>query len=556
MKKLALAVIAALLPTVAYAEKPATDVYSGGSIITMEGDAPQIVEALAVRDGRIIATGSQAEVGRQAGRRAHIIDLKGRTMLPGFIDAHGHVSMVGRYKLMADLSGPPVGSVTTISALQDTLRSYIQDHPEGIIAGRGYDDAVLEGGQHPTRKDLDTVSADRPIAIIHVSGHLAVANSAMLALAGIGPDTPDPEGGKIRREADGKTPNGVLEEGAMMAVHAVLLPSDLDSNVNAIMAGLQDYVEHGITTAHEGGVMYAQMPAFDEAGRRGLPIDLVLLTVGMGEQPDAIRARIGGAYENRIRIAGLKFVLDGSPQGRTAWLSQPYHVVPDGQPADYAGYPGMGVATFDASLPEVARNRWRVFAHVNGDAALDKLIEGVRKNGLAGNRTIAIHNQVVRPEQLEQMRELDIQPTFFANHTYYWGDWHRDVVLGPKRADFISPQASAWKAGLIPTAHNDAPIVPTDMLRLIWSSVNRRTQSGDILGPTERVSPYRALKQVTINAAWQIMEEGDKGSIAVGKRADFVVLDANPLEVEPERIFEINVLATVKDGKQVFGDLD
>ena len=154
------------------------------------------------------------------------------------------------------------------------------------------------------------------------------------------------------------------------------------------------------------------------------------------------------------------------------------------------------------------------------------------------------------------MKRFDIQPSFFASHTWYWGDWHRDVALGPMRADFISPQASAWAVGLRPTAHNDSPVVPPDMMRLIWSSVNRRTQSGDILGPMERISPYRALQQVTINAAWQIHEDGDKGSLAAGKRADLVVLDANPLAIDPSKLFEIKVVATIKDGRTVFGAVD
>lgn len=558
MRRIAVLVMAAvtLLMGGGLANAREGQVYHGGPIVTMAGDEPETVEAVAVRGGTIVAIGSRAEVERKAGRRPQRIDLKGRTLLPGFIDAHGHVSMVGRYAMMADLSGPPVGKVTTIAALQDALRAHVLAHPEGVISGRGYDDAVLKGGRHPTRHDLDAVSAERPIAIMHVSGHLISANSAMLELAGIGPASSDPEGGKIRREADGRTPDGVLEEGAMMAVMAHLMPSDMETNVRTINAGLADYIRNGITTAQDSGVMQAQMPAFEEAAKRGLPIDLAILTVGTGPLPEAIAARVGKGYRNRLRIAGLKFILDGSPQGRTAWLSHPYHRVPEGKPDDYHGYPGLGVAAFDAALTEVARHRWRVFAHVNGDAALDHLIAGIEQHGLAGNRTIAIHSQVVRSEQLDTMRELDIQPSFFANHTYFWGDWHREVVLGPERGDFISPQASAWRAGLVPTAHNDAPVVPPDMMRLVWSSVTRRTQSGDILGPSERISPYRALQQVTINAAWQLEEEASKGSIEPGKRADFVVLDTNPLDHDPERLFEIGVVATIKDGAPIYGSLD
>ncbi|MBL0001591.1 MAG: amidohydrolase family protein [Sphingomonadales bacterium] len=257
-----------------------------------------------------------------------------------------------------------------------------------------------------------------------------------------------------------------------------------------------------------------------------------------------------------MRIAGIKLTIDGSPQGRTAWLHDPVPIPPAGKGADYRGYPAIDLKLFNSKLGEAAKNGWQVFVHVNGDEAMQALIDGVRANGLAGRRTIAIHSQVVRPEQLDAMKALDIQPSFFANHTWYWGDWHRDVALGPKRADFISPQATAWRIGLRPTAHNDSPVVPPDIMRLIWSSVNRRTQSGDILGPLERISVYQALQQVTINAASQIGEDNEKGSIAIGKKADFVLLDTNPLLADPMKLNEVKVLATIKDGSTVFGRVE
>ncbi len=531
-------------------------IFSGGPIVTMAGNGPEQVEAVLVRNGRIIATGRYETVKRQAGRHARGVDLKGRAMLPGFIDAHGHVTLDGHYRRMADLSPPPVGDVTTMAQLQDKLRAFMREHPEGVVLGYGYDDAVLKEGRHPTRHDLDAVSADRPIGLAHASGHLATVNSAMLAELGIGANTPDPEGGKIRREADGRTPTGVLEEEAMSGLYRFQFPNDLQQSLDAIAAGLEDFAAHGITTAQDAGSLPQHWAVYQAARERDLPIDLAVLAAGSMDLPLEIRREIGGPYKGRVRLVGLKFIVDGSPQGRTAWLSQPYYKVPEGKPQDYLGYPRVDLELFVRKLAEAAENGWQVFAHVNGDAALDALIDGVRKAGLSGQRTIAIHNQIVRPEQLEEMRELDIQPSFFANHTFFWGDWHREVVLGAERADFISPQASAWKAGLTPTAHNDSPIVPPDIMRLVWSSVNRRTKSGDILGPAERISVYRALQQVTINAAWQIHEDDEKGSIEKGKQADFVILERNPLQGDPAQLFEIGVVATINDGTVVFGSLE
>lgn len=539
------------------AAKPVpAEIYHGGPIITMAGDTAETVEAVLVSDGKITATGTVADLQKRA-KKAKRIDLKGRTMLPGFIDAHGHVSYVGQAEGMAKLAPPPVGGVDSIAKLQDALWAWLPRLPEGVpLVGNGYDDSQLAEKRHPTRQDLDAVATDRPIIVLHASGHLASANSFALAKYGITADRPDPQGGAFRREADGKTPNGVLEETALFVALGAIMPKGLDPAIDSLVTGQKLYASNGITTAQDGRVMPEGWPALEEAAKRGvLILDTVVLTSFERDWPETVRARIGKGYNGRLRIAGIKLTVDGSPQGRTAWLHDPVPVPPPGKDKDYRGYPAIDLSLFNAKLADASKNGWQVFVHVNGDEAAQALIDGVRSNGLSGKRTIAIHNQVVSPDQLADMKTLDIQPSFFANHTWYWGDWHRDVALGPKRADFISPQATAWNIGLRPTAHNDSPVVPPDIMRLIWSSVNRRTQSGDILGPLERISVYRALQQVTINAAWQIREDGQKGSLDVGKQADFVILDANPLASDPAKLNEIKVVMTINDGKLIFGSL-
>ncbi len=532
-------------------------VWSGGPIITMAGDSAESAEAIAVRDGKIIAVGSLASVRKAAGKKAVSVDLKGRTLLPGFIDAHGHVGSVGQVAALAQLAPPPVGKVDSIAALQEALRAYTPPTGMPFIIGNGYDDSQLAERRHPNRHDLDAVYPDKPTIIIHASGHFAVMNSAMLKLTGISADTPNPAGGIIRREADGKTPNGVLEETAFFVPAMRILPPSLEGGVASLVAGLKIYAANGITTAQDGRDMPESWASLAAASKRGvLPIDTVALVSYERDWPADVRAQIGKPYVGRMRIGGIKLTIDGSPQGRTAWLHDPVTVPPEGKDASYRGYPAIDLNLFNAKLADAATNNWQVFVHVNGDEAMQALIDGVWKNGLTGKRTIAIHSQVVRREQLEDMKKLDIQPSFFANHTWYWGDWHREVALGPKRADFISPQATAWEIGLRPTAHNDSPVVPPDMMRLIWSSVNRRTQSGDILGPLERIPVYRALQQVTINAAWQIHEDADKGSLAAGKRADLVVLDANPLTIAPDKLNTIRVVATIKDGRTIYGTVN
>lgn len=556
MKRLFLIAAAVFLTAAGGTSAPVT-VYSGGPILTMEGESPATVEAVAVSDGHIRAVGDLASVSKSAGKRAVQVDLKGRTMLPGFIDAHGHLGFVGQNAAMAQLQPPPVGGVASIAQLQDALRSFARQQSVPVLVGNGYDDSQLAERRHPTRADLDAVSETVPILVLHVSGHFASMNSAMLKLVGYGAETPDPTGGVIRREGDGKTPNGVIEETAMYPLVKLLAPPNLEASIAPLVTAAKIYASYGITTGQDGRVMPESWAALDEAAKRNLfPIDVVSLVSFERDWPETVRARIGKSYSGRLRIAGIKLTLDGSPQGRTAWLKDPVPIPPDGQKDGYSGYPAIDLNLFNAKLADAAKNNWQVFVHVNGDAAAQALIDGVKANGLAGHRTIAIHNQVVQIDQLKEMKTLDIQPSFFANHTFYWGDWHRDVALGAKRADFISPQATAWSLGLKPTAHNDSPVVPPDIMRLVWSSVNRRTQSGDILGPLERISAYRALQQVTINAAWQIGEDSSKGSIAVGKRADMVVLDSNPLSVVPNSLHAIKVVATIKDGVTVFGKLE
>ena len=552
MKSFAFLAAVTLFATAVSAE---VTVYKGGPIVTMAGDEAETVEAIAVDDGKIIAVGTEAVVNKKAGKKARQIDLGGRTMLPGFIDAHGHISAVGSTAGLANLSPPPVGGVSSIAELQETLKNYQRPEAIPIIIGWGYDDSLMAERRHPTRQELDAVSTTMPIMISHASGHLGVMNSAMLKLVGITADTANPVGGIIRREEDGKTPNGILEETAWFSNLAMLSPKSPEASLPGLMAGAQIYAASGITTAQDGRVMpegWATLAIANDQDK--LPIDIVALIAGEADWPADVQALVGKPSKGRIRIGGIKLVLDGSPQGRTAWLREPVPVPPEGQGVDYHGYGLMSPETLTAKLKWVADNDWQLFAHVNGDAAAQALIEGVRDNGLSGKRTVAIHNQVVGADQLPEMKKLDIHPSFFANHTFFWGDWHREVSIGQKRADFISPQASAWAIGLRPTAHNDSPVVPTDMMRLVWSSVNRRTRSGDILGPLERITPYRALQQVTINAAWQIHEDDSKGSIEAGKRADLVILDRNPLTVDPAEIDKIKVVATIKDGIAVHGD--
>ena len=531
-------------------------IYRGGPVVTVDANG-RIAEALAVRGEYILAVGSEADVGAHAGPTTEIVELAGRALLPGFIDAHGHVTQVGRLAAAVNVASPPVGPITNVAELQAALRERVAQTPAGgWILGAGYDDALLLEGRHPTRDDLDAVSTEHPIALLHVSLHLAAANSAALAAASVSAETPDPKGGVIRRRAGTREPNGVLEETAMMAIVGALPVPTLEESFALLESGIARYVQAGFTTAQDGATgaeEWKLLRAAAEADR--LAIDVVSYPNFMEAEAILAGTVPGGEY-GRLKLGGLKLILDGSPQGKTAWLSEPYLVPPDGQEAGYAGYPWMK----DEEAARVAAGAYerglQLIAHANGDAAADQLFAAVEhaqeKHGAGDRRTVLIHAQVLREEQLDRIDALGIVPSFFVSHVFFWGDWHRDSVLGPERAVRISATASAKRRGIRFTLHNDAPVTPPDALRLLASATLRTTRSGVVLGPQQRIPVADALRAVTLDAAYAHFEEGMKGSLEVGKLADLVILSESPLTAEPASLTDIRVLETVKAGKTLF----
>ena len=534
-------------------------IYLGENIIAMDPEANE-AQGVAVSNGKIIAVGTRSEVLRHKGSDSTVLELGAQALLPGFIDAHGHFTAQAMVRSAVNLSSPPVGPVETIEDLKGALRSRIEtmNIPKGQwVMGFGYDESLLAEKRHPTRSDLDEVSQDRPIYLLHVSGHLGSANSLVLEKAGIDMDTPDPEGGVIRRMANGKTPNGVLEERAQYAVLAIL-PTPTPQQALARLKSVQElYASHGITTVQDGAASQASIDLLRAASSQGLlSLDIVSYLHLQKPEQALPPASEFGQYSGRFKLGGVKLVLDGSPQGKTAYLSEPYHVVPHGKAEDYRGYPNYPTGEANAMVRKVLSHNAPLIAHANGDAEGDLLIDAVgaaHASGIEGaGRTVMIHAQTVRDDQLDRMKSLNMIPSFFTSHVYFWGDYHRDSVLGPVRAARISPARSALDRGIIFTTHNDSPVVPPDMIRLLWSASHRETRSGLILGAKQRISIHDALKSMTINAAYQNFEEKQKGSITVGKQADFVILSEDPLKVEPADLLRLKVMQTVSRGEVVF----
>ena len=571
-------------------------IYYGGDILTMTGDEPQYVEAVLQLEGKIIFAGAKEEALERVRGNADEVDLQGKTMLPGFIDAHSHVVQQALKFAVVNLDPYPIGDVRTISDIQRKLHQRIEEtqpEPGRWIFGWGYDDTGVEEQRHPTRDDLDAVSTDHPILLMHISSHLMTANSKALEAAGITAESPDPAGGKIRRAPGGDEPTGVLEETAMAAMLGAIPAPSPERAIEMLAHGLSKYAEAGITTAQEGGALPPMLKLLERGAEADvLPIDVVSYPLyAMADEAFLSELAASRQEYGRYRMGGIKLVLDGSIQGYTAYLSEPYHVQPEGS-ADvegdrcsseagvqmvlgvddasaaieghsehqtsrgYRGYASMTLDEVVTSLRMADEAGVPILAHTNGDAATDTLLEAVEQ--VRGDqprpdlRSVIIHAQTMREDQLDVAAAHGLVPSFFPIHVEFWGDRHRDIFLGPERAARIDPARSALDRNMKMTLHHDAPVAGIDMLSVVSSAVNRRTSSGKLLGPEQAITPYEALRAVTADAAWQYFEEDRKGTIEQGKLADFVILSDNPLSVDPVAIKDIQVLETIKEGETVY----
>jgi hypothetical protein len=543
----------------AWASETADTIYRGGPILTINDAAPR-AEAVAVKDGRILAVGAADAIDAYRGKGTRTVDLEGNALLPGFVDSHGHVVMGGLQALAANLLSPPDGEVKDIASLQQTLRDWVAANPEagqpgGMIIGFGYDPAQLAELRHPTRDDLDRVSTEVPVITIHQSGHFGALNSKALELAGLNAETPDPAGGIIRRQANGE-PDGVLEENAFLGALAGLFRGLRPEHFEAFArAGGKLWARFGYTTAQEGRAMPDTVAIARKVGAEGgFDIDIAIYPDVLVDR-EFIAANVSDTYENRVRVAGAKLTVDGSPQGFTALRDRPYYDPVGHYPPGYAGYPAATMEQIVETVDWVFANGIQLLTHANGEGASDMLIAAIdaatKKHG-SGARPVLIHGQFLREDQVDAMQRLGIFPSLFPMHTFYWGDWHRDHTVGPVNADDISPTGWVRTRGMMFGTHHDAPVAFPDSMRVLDATVTRRSRSGDIIGPAQRVDVMTALKAMTIWPAWQHFEESDKGSIETGKLADFVILSGDPTAIDPEKLDTLKVLETIKEDRVVF----
>ena len=554
----------------------ADTLYTGGDIITMRGPQPEMAEALAVKNGKILFVGPLAEAQALVGPATTTIDLAGKTLLPGFIDTHGHFVYFGKNLVDADLFG-----CTDIPDLLARMKKQAERTPAGAwIVGFGYQPRQMKENRAPTIEELDGVAADRPVMIVDSSGHLGAGNSRVFDVAGITADTPNPEGGSFTRKAGGTSLAGPMEETALNAVRSKRPPFTGELADAVITGAATLWARYGQTTAMEAGLglgsddIEVVVNAID---KNLLPIDLYIaakdstvddtLTAAYGvasaynPKPDgtleklrAVRTDLDKRYVNRVRLGGIKFWLDGSID--TAWFTKPYATNPPGKTGGYSGFRQIPDEVIGAAFDRFWPTEMQIHMHMNGDAAADQALaaidKAVKKHGMRDARPVFVHASWLRPDQIEKMKTCGAIPSFLPSGIVPGGD---GVVKlwGPERAAGSMATRTFLRAGLPFTFSHDAPVSPQPwILALVDAGTNRQSASGQVIGPDERISPYDGLRAVTAMAAYQLKEEKTKGTLEAGKLADLVILEKNPLKVDPVTIKDIAVIETIKEGKTVF----
>jgi predicted amidohydrolase YtcJ len=556
-------------------KEKADQIFIGGPVVTMN-DANRTAEAVAIKDGRILAVGTESEVMSHRGSATVVTDLDGMTLMPGFVDSHGHFMNALQVVTWANVSPPPVGPGKDIASVVDAMKAHAEKQkpaPGEWIVGYGYDGNELTDGRELTVDDLDTVFPDNPVMILHVSNHGAVLNSAGFKKVGISAQTPTPEGGVILRKNDGSNrPSGLIMETALIPLFANMPQPSEQEMLDTFAAAQEIYTSKGTTTVSEGATSARDFALLRKAADQGrLVVDIVSLPFGLDApsydamvekqefSEDDFAAIVDaaadkfGKYENRFKIGGVKFTIDGSPQGRTAWWTEPLLTSGPGGEQNWSGQPIMPVDLYKKAFKILHDRGIRVFSHANGDAAVDLAIEAAREAGVTPGqdmRHAVIHSQFMRPEQIDAYAELGLVPSFFTVHTFLWGDQHWENT--GERANFISPLKAAQNAGIRFSNHNDFSVTPVDPMFMMQTAMLRTTRSGRVLGEDQRVDAWTALKALTIDGAYFYKEEDSKGSIEVGKLADLVILDGNPLTTEPQTLTDIGIVETFKEGKSIY----
>ncbi len=516
--------------------------FKNAKVITMENKKEY--SCVIVKDDLIEFVGDIKEVEDEV--FDEVIDLENNVLLPAFIDPHSHMASYAKLFSVQDLN-----TCKTFNDIIIALKEYKKQNnfnDEDVIIGFGYDNNFLEEKAHPDNGILDTIK--NPVIITHKSGHMGVLNQKALAYFDITKDTQSPQGGLIKKDENNK-PTGYLEETAFMAIAAKLPKPDENMLTNLFKKAQEFYASFGIATAQEGAVKKEDFDLLKFYYTKKAYVIDVVAYIDITENKFIVDEEYKNfkSYKENFRIGGYKLFLDGSPQGRTAWMRKPYE-----NDENYFAYPIFKDEEVEKFFKFAIDEKIQILVHCNGDAACEQMINCYEKalNGKTSDiRPVMVHAQFLQKDQLEKVKKLNIIPSFFIAHTKYWADIHIEN-FGFERASNISLANSAKENDILFTLHQDSPVINPDMLETIKAAVTRTSINGTKLNQDECISVYDALKAVTINAAFQYFEEDTKGTIAKGKKADFVVLDKNPLEVKKEDIDKIKVLKTFKNAQLIY----
>ena len=524
----------------------ADTVIRNANVITINPAQPH-ASAVAVLNGRIVAVGDGADVSSLVGPNTQVLDLTGKTVLPGFIDAHIHVLNSGiRHVMAADCD------LTSISAIHDALSERAAATPAGQwVQGFKFDDTKTAEDRFLFKEDLDAVSAHHPIMVAHRAGHIYYLNTAALEAAGFNNETEDPPGGRLGRNPDTGEINGVVYERAIEPVRFGLIPPETpEIRRQGLTTICRMLTRAGLTSVHDARVVQEELATYQEGRDAG---DLSLRVYVLMYYPHFPALREAGLKtgfgDDMLRLGGIKMVADGAIAARTAYLSEPYI----GSDCDH-GILAMEADEIEENVMQMHEAGFQVCIHANGDVAIDMVTRAYEKAQAAYPRPDPRHRvehcPLVNPEILNRMHRLGNIATPFCTYVYHHGE--KMPFYGEERLQWMFAQRSFIDYGVHSTGATDYPPGPFEPLLGIQSCVTRTDSRGNLWGPNQKISVDEALKLYTINGAYASFEEELKGSIEAGKLADFVVLGADPRAVDPLTIKDIPVERTIVGGRTVF----
>jgi len=525
----------------------------GGRILTVDPRKPA-AQAVAVKDGRFLKVGSDEEIQALAGNKTRRIALRGRTVTPGFIDSHQHLSQYGTDLLQIDCS--PKRCKTLADIQKAVLRETGQKAPGEWVRGVGYDDTKIQAAKILSRWDLDEVAPDHPVLIQQVSGHWGVVNSKALEVGGIREDSGDPKGGAYGRDPATSRLNGILYEQAEFAFvfegttgHPPIIPPfSLKERMKGARLAGNRYLASGITSVHDALVSAQTMETYQELRKRGELQLRVYLLISIEYLPQLRALNLRTGFGNEwLRIGGVKILADGGIAGRTAYLSEPY-----------VGSEDRGILAVESeqalhdSIRQGHEAGFQVCVHANGDRVIEMALDGFEKVldefPRKDHRHRLEHCTVVNPDILKRIKRLKLLVTPFGSYIYHHGE-KMTPFYGAKRVEMMFAHRSFLDYGIAVSGASDSPCGPYQPLLAIQSCVTRKSAAGELLAARQRITVEEAIRLYTMASAYASFEENIKGSITPGKLADMVVLGEDPRKVDPDEIKDIPVEMTVVGGE-------